>query len=474
MKTRKKTKVNGRADGKIGHDLISDEIIHRPLHEIRPSPENDQLYGPVDRNDPDFRAFAEKVLLNGITDPLLITLDGCIISGHRRYAAAEDAGMNTAPCRTVDIYRDDPRFLKLLRVCNAQRMKSLDQVLREQVVDANPDEAYQALLEHRRKRASVSTDEIELGDAKRRARITEAKRPLLDAIVRILKEYRDSWPLSVRQVHYYLLNDPPLIHASKPGSRYHNDLPSYKAADELITRARLTGEISHEAIRDPTRPVASWAIHRGTGQFVRAELDGFMKGYWRDLMQSQPNHIEIIGEKNTIEGALRRVAMDYTIPYTIGRGYSSFPPRQGMASRFRRSGKEQLILLVLTDFDQEGKDIGRSFAQSMRDDFGIDRIRPVKVTLTAEQVQALHLPPNLTAKKTSSRRRKFVERHGENVFELEAIPPTTLQRYLRAAIDSVLDIKAFNAEIDQEKRDAAFLADVRRKARAMLGELGTS
>src|SRR5262249_47216456 len=159
-------------------------------------------------------------------------------------------------------------------------------------------------------------------------------------------------------------------------------------------------------IHDVTRPVVTWEVHRDTAPFLRAQLDGFLKGYYRDLMQSQPNHVEIIGEKNTIEGALRPVAMEYTIPYTIGRGYSSLPPRRDMADRFRRSGKERLILLVLCDFDPEGEDIGRAFAQSMRDDFRIGTIRPIKVSLTAEQVDNLGLPPNLTAKKASSRRRK--------------------------------------------------------------------
>src|SRR5579871_1789829 len=108
-------------------------------------------------------------------------------------------------------------------------------------------------------------------------------------------------------------------------------------------------------------------------------------------MQSQPNHVEIVGEKNTIEGVIRPIAMDYTIPYTIGRGYSSLPPRYAMAQRFKQSGKEQLVLLVLSDFDPEGEDIAESFARSMRDDFGIKRIVPIKVALTSEQVQEMPL-----------------------------------------------------------------------------------
>jgi hypothetical protein len=37
-----------------------------------------------------------------------------------------------------------------------------------------------------------------------------------------------------------------------------------------------------------------------------------------------------------------------------------------------------------------------------------------------------------------------------------------LQQELRRALDQVIDVGAFNAELEAEKRDAAFLASVRR------------
>jgi hypothetical protein len=187
---------------------------------------------------------------------------------------------------------------------------------------------------------------------------------------------------------------------------------------DLLTRAPLEGIIPFQWIHDPTRPVVTWELPRSVGPFIRVEINDFLKGYYRDLMQSQPNHIEIVSEKNTIEGVVRPVAMDYTIPYTIGRGYSSLSPRYEMAQRFKKSGKEQLVLLVLSDHDPEGDDIPESFARSMRDDFQIKRIIPVKVALTYAQVTEMALPPLMKAKEKSSRRKKFVDRHGENVFAL--------------------------------------------------------
>src|SRR5262249_35424110 len=212
-----------------------------------------------------------------------------------------------------------------------------------------------------------------------------------------------------------------------------------------------------------------WDVYRSVAPYLRRQLDGLFKGYYRDLQQSQPNHIEIIGEKNTIEGVLRPVAMEYTIPYTIGRGYTSLPLRYEMVQRFKRSGKDNLVLLVLSDFGPEGEDVGHSFARSLRDDFGVKNIAPIKVALTANQVRDLGLPPKMKAKEKSSRYEKFVERHGDDVFELEAIRPQPLQGYLPHAIDSVMEIEAFKKEIDAEKEDAADLARHRGRVHAPLG-----
>ena len=288
----------------------------------------------------------------------------------------------------------------------------------------------------------------------------------------MLEERREFWPLSDRQIHYALLNDPPLIHASKPNSRYINDSEgsSYESLTELLTRMRLTGMIPFEAIADETRPVADWNIDRDVSGFISRELDLLLKGYWRDLLQSQPNHIELIFEKNTLLGILRPVAQAYTLPYTSGRGYCSLPPRHAIAERFRKSGKQKCILLMISDFDPDGETIAWSFARSIRDDFGIGSVEGVKVALTHEQTQKYKLTPDAKAKKGSSRWAEFVEKYGENVFEVEALEPAVLQQIVRDAIDSVLDIGTFNAELDREKQDAANLDGIRKRAHKAIGE----
>jgi hypothetical protein len=142
-----------------------------------------------------------------------------------------------------------------------------------------------------------------------------------------------------------------------------------------------------------------------------------------------------------------------------------------MVNRFKRTGKRRLVLLIVSDFDPEGEDIAHSFARSLRDDFDVTSIHPIKVALTREQVAEMRLPPQMKAKEGSSRRKKFVERNGDDVFELEAIPPERLQQILRATIDGVIDTEGFNREIEQEKRDAQHLHGVRRATHATLSKI---
>ena len=62
-----------------------------------------------------------------------------------------------------------------------------------------------------------------------------------------------------------------------------------------------------------------------------------------------------------------------------------------MVKRFKSSGKDKLILLILSDFDPDGEEIAHSLARSLRDDFDVDAVEPVKVALTREQVAMFEL-----------------------------------------------------------------------------------
>src|SRR6516162_3976150 len=79
-KARDLSRYRKSSHGRIpGRDI---ELV--PLSSIRPSSLNDKLYRPVDPDDPDIIALAASIKELGVLEPLVITADNIICSGHRR------------------------------------------------------------------------------------------------------------------------------------------------------------------------------------------------------------------------------------------------------------------------------------------------------------------------------------------------------------------------------------------------------
>lgn len=200
------------------------DVVMVRLCDIRPAPENDKLYRPVDPSDPAIIAMAESIRVK-LREPLVLSLDRYILSGHRRFAACKLLGWEHVPCRYEPITRanDIDAFIVLLREYNRQRVKSLDEQIREAVIDADPEEARDELLSFRCEKAKVGHVPLLMGDVKTRKEISAAKWEFCASIKYVVEQRREFWPLSDRQIHYAILNNPPLIHSSKPSSRYAND-----------------------------------------------------------------------------------------------------------------------------------------------------------------------------------------------------------------------------------------------------------
>ncbi|TWU03048.1 ParB-like nuclease domain protein [Symmachiella macrocystis] len=439
---------------------------------ISPAPLNDQLYDPVDEAEPSFLALVEDVRKNGILEPIVVSGDGYILSGHRRHAAAQWLGLERLPVRIrhdVSYNGDQDEFLRLLASFNRQRIKTTAEQLREEVALMSDVSCIQVRRFRRDAAAVEGNATVPLRKRKRRSAIRD-KLELREAIVSVVNAERHNWPLSDRSVFYRLLNIPGLVRNDRTRVPFANTPPVYDDVTNMLTRLRLDGSVPFDAISDETRPVVVWDTHRGVGDFVRRECDQFLTGYWRDLLQSQPNWIELLVEKNTVASQLRSVAGKYTLPMTSGRGYSSLPPRKEMVDRFNKSSREKLVVIVVSDFDPEGEDIPASFGISLRDEFDVpaDRLRIVKAALTAEQVRSMDLHEGQLSKETSSRYRRFVEAHGDRAWELESLTSEQLREITEAAIRGVLDLGAFEAEVNREQREQSELTEKRRQLRETL------
>jgi hypothetical protein len=449
------------------------KLVHVGVLEIRPSPENDDVYGALSANDPEIWQLTQSIQEHGVQEPLLISTDRYIISGHRRRFCAIRAGLLHVPVLVHPISRDeDPEgFKRLLVEMNSQRIKSTPVLIRESLIKIDPKAAHQQIVNDRKDKDDArmlgELSVIDPDDDGRRCEISDAKLPLLNAIKKVVDGHRAYWPMSDRQIHYRLLGpNAPLKHASKPDSTYRNDNNSYDCLTELLTRARIEGHIPWQAIDDETRPMDQNNAFWNPAQFMRDQFEDFLKGYWRDLQQSQPHDVIIVAEKLTVQGILNPVAREYCIPLAISRGMSSMPLKYKIAQHYLKSKKDKLILLVVSDLDPAGDTIAEDLVKCLRRDFGIQKVEAYKAALTIDQVSQYNLQPSMEAKKKSPSYKRFVRRYGgrTSAYELEALDPTDLRRILEDAIDAVLDLDAYNAELEAEEKDSAQILAVQERA----------
>ena len=307
-------------------------------------------------------------------------------------------------------------------------------------------------VSQRAERSKVVIDAMDLGPTKKRSKIGPMKKDLVEAI--IVTGNRINKPTTNRKFHYELLNDPPVRNLVS-GVRYQNDAASYKDLCDTLTRLRLEGALPWTWIEDETRPVTTWDVHADPQSFVAKHLEQFLNGYYRNLQQSQPNYIEVLAEKNTVANEIRDVCSQYCVPVTSGRGFCSARPRWDLLQRYRRSGKDKMILLIVSDLDPSGMYIAKTFAQSMRDDFGVAKVHAIKVAITGDQIKTYRIPHGEKIKAGDKTRGPAFRRlYGEYVYEVEALPDGELPKLLDDAIRSVIDPAAFNFEVDQEAQDA--------------------
>lgn len=454
-------------ENEMAHEMVD-------LCDIFPSPENDKLYKPVDPSAPDIQQLANSISEHKVLEPLVITLDNYILSGHRRYAAARLVGLESVPCLREQFKREDDldRFVLLLREHNRQREKSFDEKLREEIVSTDSGEAYVALIQQREQAAQVAPAPMKVKKRSRSA-ISSVKMEMLDAVLGVIDEMRAYLPISERSIHYQLVTNP-VRRNTKTGLMYKNNNNSAADLSDLITRARADGTINWDHIGDETRPTKLWKVHGDVRSFLQQSVDGLFTGYWRNLMVSQPNHIELIIEKNTVLPFVSEVAARYTIPVTSTRGNSSKPPLWNIVKRFKESGKEKLVLILLSDFDSDGISITDSLVGYMLHDFanhGITEktLHPVRAGLWKHQVEEMDNPPtSLEPNLKSSNYERFVDEHGTDCYELEAVSVLHLQKIVTEAIDSVIDIELFNAELEAEREDAAELQATRNNVQKIL------
>lgn len=243
--------------------------------------------------------------------------------------------------------------------------------------------------------------------------------------------------LTLRQLYYQLVSRNVIPNTER----------SYKNLGKLVSDGRLAGLLDWDGIEDRARVAQLPADYANLDTLVSAALYSYRLPRW----DSQPEYAELWVEKDALAGVLAPLGDEYHVPVMVNRGYSSQSAMYTAARRIRReAGGKLATILYLGDLDPSGEDMVRDVRDRL-ELFGA-AVDVRKVAITPDQVAQYNPPPN-PAKLTDSRAAGFIAIHGDESFEVDALPPAVLQQVIRDAMDQIVDVAAMDAVKRREEAD---------------------
>jgi len=177
--------------GRLGWE--SGDISEADPSNLRPHPKNTEIYGDTDDVDDLDATFKESVAEKGVLEPLVITNGKEIISGHRRWLAARDAGLTSVPVRYSEFDNDLAEREALIEF-NRQREKTPGQIVNEfeEMLAVEEERAKERQAEAGKKNLpttdSVSSGKVSQTNGEERAREKAAEKVNADVSGRTLEK----------------------------------------------------------------------------------------------------------------------------------------------------------------------------------------------------------------------------------------------------------------------------------------------
>lgn len=250
--------------------------------------------------------------------------------------------------------------------------------------------------------------------------------------------------LTLRQLYYQLVSR----------NIIPNEEKSYKGLGKLVSDARLSGLMDWSAIEDRVRRPEAAAEFNGLSDLVEQACSVYRLPRW----EGQTNYVELWVEKDALAGVLSPIARRFHVTLMVNRGYSSQSAMYESAARFtHRSSPSTRTnhLLYLGDHDPSGEDMVRDVEDRLRM-FGVKRLLVTKVALTMAQIRKYNPPPN-PAKVSDPRATKYIARHGDESWEVDALPPDVLTTIIVKHVKALVDQELVDDLIQQEERDKEVL-----------------
>ena len=271
---------------------------------------------------------------------------------------------------------------------------------------------------------------------------------------KIIAEYTAAgYILTLRQLYYQLVSRDVIP----------NKQSEYKRVGSIVNDGRMAGLIDWNSLEDRTRNVRSISHWDSPEAIVGALADQYAIDKWED----QEIRPEVWIEKDALVGVIERICNELDIAYFSCRGYTSQSEMWGAAMRFLANAKngQATHVIHLGDHDPSGIDMSRDIEERIRlfmehHGFGTQYLDFTRIALNRNQIDQYEPPPN-PAKSTDSRFRAYLDTHGEESWELDALEPQVLSDLVRAKVDELRDETLFQEQLHREMIHKDQLGDVR-------------
>ena len=267
--------------------------------------------------------------------------------------------------------------------------------------------------------------------------MTEATLERIDQANSIIEEYMSAgYRMTLRQLYYQFVSRDLFANINK----------NYRMLATTISNGRLAGLIDWDAIEDRGRVADIPSQWKNIDIVLKIAVDGFRSHRW----DTQPTYAELWVEKQALAGVLAPLAYEFHVPLMVNKGYSSQSAMFASAQRFQRHDKPK-HLFYLGDLDPSGEDMVRDIRERLHM-FGVNDLEVTKIALTMAQVEEYEPPPNPT-KVTDPRAQAFIDEFGDSCWEVDALPPPTLEALIREAFEEIIDYDELQEVLDWEEHE---------------------
>lgn len=270
----------------------------------------------------------------------------------------------------------------------------------------------------------------------------QATQQIMNQVQEVLAQYREHWPLTIRQIFYRLVG----VYG------YAKMEQAYDRLIDYMGRARRSKMIAMEVIRDDGTTRQNGKGWYDQAHFIRS-VTAMAKRYERDKQARQATRVMILVEAAGMLPQIVKAVGSYGLPVLSSSGFDSLTMKYELAQDII-DDERPTVVLHIGDLDPSGVCIFDSIEADVMAFVGSDqRLRFKRIALTPEQVVLYDLPTSPP---------KATDKRGEGITETcqaEALPPDTLAQIVKAAVQEYIDDGQYALDRYMEEQERAHLIE---------------